>query len=246
MGYNLGLCSISFRTHTPEEILHAMKAAGLSVIEWGSDVHCPPEKAEEIAALQKQHGITCCSYGTYFYLGFTPNEELPAYIRAAKLLGTKTLRLWAGQKNPDMYIPEERDAFFDACRQAAKIAEDAGVMLCMECHQNSYTQTKEGALELMQAVNSPAFRMYWQPDQDLTIEGNLEYIQELKPYIENLHVYQLKNWTRYPLSTGEEEWKTYLRQFTGDRMALLEGMPGRRIESLPAEAESLRRIVADF
>jgi hypothetical protein len=88
--------------------------------------------------------------------------------------------------------------------------------------------------------------MYWQPDQDLTIEGNLEYIQELKPYIENLHVYQLKNWTRYPLSTGEEEWKTYLRQFTGDRMALLEGMPGRRIESLPAEAESLRRIVADF
>ena len=47
MNYNLGLCSVSFRKHTPEEILRAMKDAGLSVIEWGSDVHCPPEKAEE-------------------------------------------------------------------------------------------------------------------------------------------------------------------------------------------------------
>lgn len=244
-----GLVSISFRGLSPEEIVQEMVKCGLKYVEWGSDAHAPyadTARLEQIVALQKQHGITCCSYGTYFYLGLTPNEELPAYIRAAKLLGTKTLRLWAGKKNPDLYTPEERDAFFDACRQAAKIAEDAGVMLCMECHQNSYTQTKDGALELMQAVNSPAFRMYWQADQNLTIEGNLEYIQELKPYIENLHVYQLKNRTRYPLSTGEEEWKTYLRQFTGDRAALLEGMPDRRIESLPAEAESLRRIVADF
>ena len=42
MNYNLGLCSISFRKHTPEEILRAMKEVGLSVIEWGSDVHCLP------------------------------------------------------------------------------------------------------------------------------------------------------------------------------------------------------------
>ena len=72
MNYNLGLCSVSFRKHTPEEILRAMKDAGLSVIEWGSDVHCPPEKAEELAKLQKQYGIACCSYGTYFRLGVTP------------------------------------------------------------------------------------------------------------------------------------------------------------------------------
>ena len=52
MNNNLGLCSISFRKHTPEEILRAMKEVGLSVIEWGSDVHCSPEKAEELAALQ--------------------------------------------------------------------------------------------------------------------------------------------------------------------------------------------------
>ena len=38
MNNNLGLCSISFRKHTPEEILRAMKEVGLSVIEWGSEL----------------------------------------------------------------------------------------------------------------------------------------------------------------------------------------------------------------
>lgn len=244
-----GLVSISFRSLSPEEIAQEMVKCGLKYVEWGSDVHAPctdTARLEQIAALQKQYGITCCSYGTYFYLGFTPNEALPAYIRAAKLLGTNTLRLWAGKKSPDLYTPEQRDAFFDVCRQAAKIAEDAGVVLCMECHRNTYTQTKDGALELMQAVKSPAFRMYWQADQNLTVEGNVEYIQTLKPYIDNLHVFQWKNRTRYPLSTGEEEWKTYLRQFAGDRMVLLEFMPDNQVESLPVEAQTLRRIVAAF
>lgn len=244
-----GLVSISFRELSPEEVVQEMVKCGLKYVEWGSDVHAPctdTERLEQIVALQKQYGITCCSYGTYFRLGFTPIEELPDYIRAAKLLGTKTLRLWAGKKRADVMTPEERDAFFDVCRQAAKIAEDAGVVLCMECHRNSYTETKDGALELMQAVNSPAFRMYWQLNQMLPFEENMEYIQALLPYIDNLHVFYMKEQTRYPLRTGEEEWKTYLRQFTGDRAALLEGMPDRRIESLPAEAESLRRIAAAF
>ena len=38
MNNNLGLCSISFSKHTPEEILRAMKKVGLSVIEWGSEL----------------------------------------------------------------------------------------------------------------------------------------------------------------------------------------------------------------
>ena len=39
--YHLGVVSVSFRQHTPEEILEATRAAGLSYIEWGSDVYAP-------------------------------------------------------------------------------------------------------------------------------------------------------------------------------------------------------------
>ena len=99
--YNTGLVSISFRGHTPEEILKAMAQAGLDCIEWGSDIHAPcgdVENLEKIAKLQENYGISCCSYGTYFRLGVTPVAELPAYIQAAKTLGTNILRLWCGSK----------------------------------------------------------------------------------------------------------------------------------------------------
>lgn len=245
--YHAGLVSVSFRNLSPEEVVQAMADSGLKYVEWGSDVHAPctdTARLEQIVALQKQYGITCCSYGTYFRLGFTPMEELHDYIRAAKLLGTKTLRLWAGKKASDLFTSEERDHFFDICRQAAKIAEDAGVTLCMECHRRTYTETKEGALELMQAVNSPAFRMYWQPSQALTIEGNVEYIRLLKPYIDHLHAFHWANEVHYPLSEGTENWKTYFAEFSGDRAVLLEFMPDNRVESLPTEAATLRRIIA--
>ena len=54
--YNLGLVSVSFRRHSPKEILEAVRASGLSCIEWGSDVHAPCRdiaRLREIVALQK-------------------------------------------------------------------------------------------------------------------------------------------------------------------------------------------------
>ena len=100
--YNPGLVSVSFRDRAPEEILKEMTCAGLTHIEWGSDVHAPcadTARLREIADLQAAYGITCSSYGTYFRLGKTPLSELCAYIAAAKILGTDTLRLWCGTKS---------------------------------------------------------------------------------------------------------------------------------------------------
>ena len=97
--FDLGVVSISFRDKSPEEILAAAKAAGLSCVEWGSDVHAPcrqTEKLREIAVLQEKYGITCCSYGTYFRVTRNQPEEILPYIEAAKILGTDVLRIWCG------------------------------------------------------------------------------------------------------------------------------------------------------
>ena len=243
MRYKLGLVSVSFRNHSPGQILTAMQDAGLGYIEWGSDVHCPKEKAEEIAALQIQYGITCCSYGTYFRLGVTPIEELPAYIAAAKILGTDILRLWCGSKNSEEYTDAEKEILLRECKKAAAIAEQSSVTLCMECHNNTYTNRKEGALELMQAVDSPRFRMYWQPNQYRTEEENLAYAQCLSSYTDHLHVFNWKGKERYPLRDARELWKQYLSCLTGDKTLLLEFMPDDEIKTLPEEASALREIV---
>ncbi len=238
----IGLVSVSFRKLSPEQILAAAAKAGLETIEWGSDVHAPRDNAAnlaELVRLQQSYGIQVSSYGTYFYLGRDSLTQLPEYIAAAKMLGTDVLRLWCGVKSPWEYTVDEAEELIAQCRAAAQIAEQAGVKLCMECHMRSFTETKESALALMETVASPAFRMYWQPNQNRTVRENLEYIQALKPYIDHIHVFQWKGSNKYPLAQGFDEWKAYLAALPKDRTLLLEFMPDNDIESLPAEAKTL-------
>ena len=243
--YTTGLVSVSFRTHSPREILHAMKNLGLSVIEWGSDIHAPYNDAErlcEIVALQEEFGIRCSSYGTYFKFFKTPIEELEGYILAAKQLGTDRLRIWCGPKSGADMTPEERDELLALCRKAEAMARAHGVILCLECHKKTFTERLSDALWLMEQINSPHFRMYWQPFQWLSAEENLDYAKAIAPYTEYLHVFNWKGEDMLPLGDALEEWRSYLAAFSTPRTLLLEFMPDGRIESLPVEAEALTRI----
>ncbi len=248
--YRLGLVSISFRQHTPQEILEAMKQAGLTCVEWGSDVHAPcrdTERLQQIAALQKEYGIACSSYGTYFRLGETPMEELTDYIAAAKVLGTNIIRLWCGNKSGADMTGEEREALLADCREAARIAEENGVIFCMESHHTTFTERMEDSLALMREVNSPHFRLYWQPFQWLEAEENLPIAQNLAPYVETVHVFQWKGPKLQPkrssLYEGVDEWRAYLGAIPAPRPLLLEFMPDDQLATLLTEAEALKTII---
>lgn len=244
--HKLGLVSVSFRKHTPEEILQAMQNTPLRYIEWGSDIHAPvndPEALHQLAQLQKVYGITCSSYGTYFHLGRDPIEELESYIDAAQILETNILRLWCGDKNSQDYTPEEREALFAICRQAAVIGEKRGVILCMETHQKTFTNTKESAVTLMQAVGSEHFRMYWQPNQYRTEKENIAHAAATADYTQILHVFNWQGKEHLPLQDGVQTWKRYLSQFDGDRTLLLEFMPDGLLTTLETEGKALIEIV---
>ncbi len=246
--YQLGLVSISFRKQSPEEILKAIKEAGLSCVEWGSDVHAPCgdiKRLREIAHLQKAYGIDCSSYGTYFRLGQTPVSELKAYIKAAKILGTNILRLWCGTNSGADMTKQEKEFLFAECHRAAEIAKKNGVILCMECHSGTFTQYPEDAVELMNTINSPHFRMYWQPFQWLDAEGSLAVARAVAPYTEHIHVFNWRGGERLPLDEGIQEWRSYLTAFPAPCTLLLEFMPDDRIESLSAEAAALKTIIKD-
>lgn len=245
---NLGLVSVSFRSLSVEEIIEAVKKAGLSCIEWGSDVHAPCgdlENLKKIARLQAEAGIHCCSYGTYFRLGVHKTEELLPYIEAAKILGTDILRLWCGNKGSEEYSNEELESLYEECRAAAKLAEEHQVTLCMECHNHTLTDWKEPALALMKAVDSPAFRMYWQPNQWRTEEENLAYAGLLAEYTDHIHVFNWKESERYLLKDAIGLWQQYLEKIPGERTLLLEFMPDDKVESLECEAEALRKIAGE-
>lgn len=244
--YKLGLVSISFRELSAQEIIKSAKAAGLSCIEWGSDVHAPKENIEalkKIVELQARYGIECCSYGTYFRLGVTPMADLEGYIGAAKILGTDILRLWCGDKDSEEYSDEEREKLFSECKKAAKIAEKHKVKLCMECHNWTYTNTLKSSLELMHEVDSPNFRMYWQPNQFRTETENLCYAEKIAEYTEHIHVFNWNKNEKYPLKCAVDIWQEYLKKLGNNKALLLEFMPDNKIESLETEAAALREIV---
>ncbi len=248
-GFSAGLVSVSFRRHSPREILEAMKMAGLSCVEWGSDVHAPcrdSERLEELAELQREMGIICSSYGTYFRLGEAPVEELEAYAAAAKRLGTSVLRLWCGSKSGATLAREARQALVADCLRAAELAEKQGVTLCMECHKGTFTEDPKDAVWLMEEIDSPRFRMYWQPFQWQDAEQNLRNAEMIAPYCKNIHVFHWKGAQKLPLAEAAEEWRSYLQCFSGTQTLLLEFMPGDKIEELAAEAEALRKIIGEL
>ena len=241
----LGLVSVSFRDRTPEEILQAMKRAGLSVIEWGSDIHAPctdTARLAELAALQKEYGITCCSYGTYFKFEKTPLDELESYIRAAKILGTDVLRLWCGRKSGAEMSAEEKSALLADCRAAARIAEHYNVTLCMECHQKTCTERVSDAVWLMEQVDSPHLKMYWQPFQWQTASENLQSARAIAPFAAHIHVFNWKGEEKLPLAAATEEWRAYLAAFPTPHTLLLEFMPNGTLDELAAEAAALKQI----
>lgn len=246
--YKPGLVSISFRALSYEEVIELTVRAGLKSIEWGSDVHAPCHDTERLRAVAKatrNADLDCCSYGTYFRLGVTDLSELHDYIAAAKILGTDILRLWCGDKGHHEYGPEERKKLILACKEAAKIAGDAGVALCLECHNNTYTDCLEGATEIMEAVNSDHFRMYWQPNQYRTFEENLAYAREIAELTTHLHVFNWQGNLRFPLAEAVDIWKAYLENFKGKHQLLLEFMPDDRPESLITEAKALETIIKE-
>ncbi|MBQ3075599.1 MAG: TIM barrel protein [Clostridia bacterium] len=247
--FPIGLCSVSFRKRTPKEILEEMRKASLNLIEWGSDIHAPATDGNallELARLQEEYGVTCSSYGTYFKIGIHSAKELPCYIQAARILGTSTLRLWAGEKNSEDFSENEKESFFKECRALAKIAEDEGIVLCTDCHNKTYTNHYQSALELLQAVDSPNFRTYWQPNQFRNDDYNLASAKALAPYTENIHTFHWREKEKFPLRSGTEIWKQYLKCFSGEKSLLLEFMPDGKIESLITETNTLRSITEEL
>ncbi len=245
MKFQTGLVSISFRPYTVEQILTACADAGLSWIEWGSDVHVKPgdgARADLVAKMTADAGLRCITYGSYFRLGATPREELDAYLDSACRLGARNIRLWCGTMGSGKATEEQRTRIVADGRYAAERAERYGLNITLECHSDTLTDDCGSAMRYLAEVDHPRMRLYWQPSQFHSVAYNLDTARAYAPYTECLHVFQWDASRRYPLSDGTEVWRDYLEPFgREDREIglLLEFMHDNRIESLKETAATL-------
>lgn len=210
----IGLTSVTFRQKGIDEIIELAVQAGLTGIEWGGDLHVPAgevETARQVRRKCMEQGLSILSYGSYYRAG--PQEDFSPALAAARELGAPVIRIWAGNTQPDQVSQEEFARLVRTIQSAADQAAPFGIALGLEYHRGTMTQTKEGALRLLQAVDRPNLCTYWQPNPDISLEEQLEEIRLLSPWLRAFHVFY---WTagnlRHPLSRGMEQWKAYLEQ----------------------------------
>ncbi|GEM03074.1 xylose isomerase [Halolactibacillus miurensis] len=213
----LGLCSITFRQHTPKDIIVLAKDQQLQAIEWGGDIHVPPgnlTRAKEIGDLTRAHGLRVSSYGSYYHAG--TEEDFDAVLETALALETSHIRIWAGRmdksKTPKTYSEETFQHIVQDIIRCAIEAKKHAITLHLEYHAFTYTDSGQAALKLIQAVNQPNVKLYWQPLGSFTKEQQVLDLNMLQSYISHIHVFQWdETFNRYPLDTGESTWLDYIR-----------------------------------
>ncbi len=248
---NLGICSITFRSLGHDKIINLCKNTDLNYIEWGGDVHVPEtdlENANEVNKKTAEQGLQCVSYGSYYRCDGNI-EKFKEVSNAGKELGAKAVRVWAGEKDSQEFSEQEFLALVSTVKKCALIAKANGQDLAFEFHHSTYCNTPESTLKLIQAVNEKNVKTYWQPMYWLDkmpdkerINKNLKSIQLLKNYILNVHVYQWEGTERYPLKTGANEWKKYIKSLPEKAIYYLEFVMGDTEKQFLEDAKILNEI----
>ncbi|WP_107103810.1 MULTISPECIES: TIM barrel protein [unclassified Streptomyces] len=256
----LGICSVTFRRLPAAEVVRRAADAGLTVIEWGADVHAPPGDTEALRAAREageRHGVGCCSYGSYFH--GLPDERpgFPEVARAAVTLGAPRVRVWAGRAGSADVTEEERARVTEGLRAAALDARDHGLELALEFHTRTLTDSAASTLRLLEELEEPRdpraaavenVTTYWQPPLNAPDDEALAGLAALADRVSAVHVFSW--WPgnhRLPLAVRDELWTRAFALLAGRPRpgeALLEFVPDDDPAVLGREAATLRRTAA--
>ena len=247
------LCSVSFRSKTPDEIISLAAKAGLSAIEWASDAHVQQGDialAKEVAKKTRDAGLEVSSYGSYFRLG--SNTDIVPFLESATALGTNEIRIWAGFNPSSYHNFTQRAALIREAKEISRKASEYGITISTECHANTLTDTPQSLLYFMHEVNEPNFRTYWQA---LLQVPEVEQLHSLSTIyasgkLTNLHVYYFKQFENSREQTLLEDaydiWKERFAIFKNDdtvRYAMLEFVRNGADESLLSDAKTLNALL---
>ena len=220
--WKTGVCSISFRKYSVQEIIDATAAAGLDGIEWGSDVHVPAGDTATAAAVRaatEAAGLQCLSYGGYYRLSENDPAAFDGLLACAEVLGVRDVRIWGGGKDAEELTETEWETLAAEAKSCAAKAQEKGLVLSLECHNWSLTNHWQSARKFVEEVGSPALRMYWQPNQFRSEPYDLEAVRQLADIVTNVHVFAWQYAEIYdkttaivykPLAAHNAEWEKRL------------------------------------
>lgn len=211
-----GMCSVTFREESVDQIIKWTREAGLDGIEWGADVHVIPgdfEQATDVATKTQNAGLEVLSYGSYYRAGSLQHEHsFISILQTSKRLGSPSIRIWAGKVGSAEMSQTERKQVVEDIQTVATLASEYGIEVHLEYHGGTLTDTSESAKELMEEINHSNVSLYWQPAVGLSVKERIASIQDVKPFLKHVHVFHWQKYDRLALSEGVNDWELYLDQ----------------------------------
>jgi len=198
-----GLATIALRRYNVFHAVDLAKQAGFEGVEiWGKPPHMPEEFDEQhvlkVRDRVRANGLKVSMFGSYVR-PLLPDFEQKAdeAIKIAKLLGTRRIRVWAGNKEPNEADDELWENVSRQLREFALHAEDEGITLAAETHCGTLCATAEGCLRLLEMCASPNLKLNYQVFDPRT--PDLErVIGMIGPYVVNVHAQNHRPSRRVP------------------------------------------------
>jgi sugar phosphate isomerase/epimerase len=161
----------------------ARQLAGLGVRVLTTHFRPPPEvvatQAGRVRSVLAEHGLSIVQ-ATGYNPQFTHPDDgvlsaeldrLRAAFDTARLLGSEMIISGCGSRHaahfygphPENHLPATRERLISSLRRVVPWAQDAGVILALECHVTTALDTPEHIREVLRAVDSPWVRANFDP-----------------------------------------------------------------------------------
>ncbi|MBQ8511371.1 MAG: TIM barrel protein [Clostridia bacterium] len=241
-----GLVTVTFRKFGIPKICTTASAAGLSLLEWGGDVHVPPMDEGAVSRAKSCSaacGLTIDTYGSYYRCNGT-DEDIDAVVTTAHSLGANNLSVWAVTRGTADTDAAMRREITDNLRRVCVSAAKFGITVSPEFHGGTITDHFESAVRLAHDVAEDNLRLYWQPNQFRDLSYNLSALEAVQPFLSNVHVFAWAGHDKFPLEAAESPWRQYIERIAADGRdhgMLLEFVCDDTEEQLYRDAETLRR-----
>ena len=186
--FKLGLCSVTFRKKTIEEIAEIAEIAGVDFIEWGADVHVKNlDEAKKAKAICYEKNIRISSYGSYFNAISYDEGEWEKVCAIAKEMEAGSVRIWLGKKDSEKTDSAEYKTLVNNLNKMCETAKKYDLLVCPECHDNTFNNNTDSFLKIAKEINKENFRTYFQ-SRYFRKSYDLDRIERTYDYIENVHI----------------------------------------------------------
>ncbi|MBR3588584.1 MAG: sugar phosphate isomerase/epimerase [Clostridia bacterium] len=184
----LGVASVTFRSKTISEVIEIAKKSGVTYIEWGSDVHVKTEEdAKTARQLCDENNIKISSYGSYFRAGLHDTGSWEQICKNAQIMGAESIRIWLGDKDREKFMADEYNKLLKDLSYLCDVAEKYNLLVCPECHDNTFNNNTLSIIRLKNDLNKDNFRTYFQ-SRYFRFDYDIDRIEKTFNFIENVHV----------------------------------------------------------